>query len=577
MQFARSAANHWKDHNMSATRTFADLIALAKADQALLDSRRRHVASDLKIFLREAGRQPAAVPATIAGARELIQAMRQRPLGVTPKRWSNIRASVNFALARYCDMPEEQHWEAGRELEGDWRELRDRIITDLDIHIPLSRLFRYCALKDIAPDQVSVAMFPEFRVWLEQRTTVIDPAGRYRQTCLAWNRAAALVPGWPPILAPIEGRRTKEYSMPEALPASFRADVEKWRRVLARDDLFAKKARKRPLRPDSVKHIVGTVYRFASGMIRQGVPAAELGSMADLFEPERFKLGLRFQLARHAGEPSPGITQMTAILLPVAREWVEIDPEQYEILHDDAKAIECRQTGLTPTNLRRLAQFDDPGNICLLYDLPEKLLELARRRSQLDREGALLVQLAVAILILLLTAIRLRNLAGCHLERNIVRNGSGRRQAIRFVFERQEVKGHRMLSKPIPDVLARALDLYIKSYRSLLVGAREGGWLFPGRRPERPKAKEALARQITKTIRQHTGLVVNVHLFRHLAALLIDQDDPGNIDRIRLHLDHLSGDTTHDFYSGFASDRAARRFHEQVLGRMSKGKRGSRS
>ena len=99
--------------------------------------------------------------------------------------------------------------------------------------------------------------------------------------------------------------------------------------------------------------------------------------------------------------------------------------------------------------------------------------------------------MAVAILILLFTAIRLRNLAGCHLERNIVRNGSGQRQPIRFVFERQEVKGHRMLNKPIPDLLAQALDLYLTRYRPLLVGAHDGGWLFPGRvgsgrRPRRP-------------------------------------------------------------------------------------------
>ena len=277
-----------------------------------------------------------------------------------------------------------------------------------------------------------------------------------------------------------------------------------------------------------------------------------------------------------AGEPSPGITQMTDILLPIARNWVEVDPEQYEILHDDAKGIECRQSGMTPTNQRRLAQFDDPGNTEKLLDLPGKLLDLARQRAQLDREGALLVQLAVAILILLFTAIRLRNLAGCHIERNIVRNGSGQRQAIRLVFERQEVKGNRMLNKPIPELLAQVLDLYLTRYRPLLVGAHDGGWLFPGR-GEPPKAKEALARQITKTIREHTGLVVNVHLFRHLSALLIDQGDPGNIERIRLHLDHLSSDTTQDFYSGFASDRAARRFHEQVLGRMSKGKKGPRS
>ena len=183
-------------------------------------------------------------------------------------------------------MPE-QHWEAGRELRGGWRELRDRI-PDMEIRIQLSRLFRYFALHDIAPDQVSAATFAAFRVWLEQRTTVIDPAGRFRRTCLAWNRAAAAVPGWPPVCAPVDAPRTKQYVTPEALPASFRAEVETWRQLLAGDDLFAASAPKRPLRPASIEHMVGTVYRFASGMIRQGVPAAELGSMADLFTRKRF-------------------------------------------------------------------------------------------------------------------------------------------------------------------------------------------------------------------------------------------------------------------------------------------------
>ena len=210
---------------MSPNRTFADLIALAKADQALPAARRRHVACDLGIFLREADRQPSAVPATVASTRELIQAMRKRPLGVSPKRWANIRSSVGFALTRYCGAAE-QHWESGRELQGPWRELRDRIITNLDICVPLSRLFRYCALKDIAPDQVSAATFAAFRVWLEQQTLVIDPAARYRRVCLAWNLAIDTVSGWPPIRPPIECRRTRQYATPEAFPASFRAEVE---------------------------------------------------------------------------------------------------------------------------------------------------------------------------------------------------------------------------------------------------------------------------------------------------------------------------------------------------------------
>src|SRR3954463_10335193 len=148
---------------MPATRTFADLIAVAKADPALPDARRRHVVCDLRIFLREAGFQPAAVPATVPGARELIQAMRQRPLGVMPRRWANVRSSVGFALARYCGVAE-QHWESGRELQGPWRELRDRIFTDPGLRALLSRLLRYLALHGVVPDQVSAATFAAFRL-----------------------------------------------------------------------------------------------------------------------------------------------------------------------------------------------------------------------------------------------------------------------------------------------------------------------------------------------------------------------------------------------------------------------------
>ena len=549
--------------------TLADLATLAQADSTLPETRRRDVASDLRTFAREGGRQPAAVPATVDAARELIQAMRRQPLGVSRKRWANIRANVGFALARYRGVPE-QHWESGRQLQGPWLELRNAITENEEgVRIQLSRLFRYFNLMDIAPEQVSTATFAAFRDWLVTSTLVTDPAWLFRRISVAWNRAVDTVPGWPQVRVAVETHSTK-YAMPELLPASFRADVEAWRAILASTDPVDDNAPLRPLRPASVKHMVGTVYRFAAGMVLQGVPSDKLHRMADLFQPAYFKLGLRFQLARHGGQPSPGITQMTDVLLGAARHWAHVDSAHYKLLQRDAKRIECRQSGLTPTNRQRLAQFDDPGNVLVLMNLPGKLLELAGRRPRHDRDGALLAQMAVAILILLVTAVRLRNLTYCHLDRNIVRNASGRRQPIRLVFERDEVKNRQVLDTPIPEVLARALELYIVRYRPLLLGAQDKGWLFPGRL-DQPKAKEVLGRQITKTVRQHTGLVINVHLFRHTAALLLDQVDPGNYEQIRLLLGHLSLDTTTKFYTGFATDRAARRYHEQVLGQMTKG------
>ena len=540
---------------------------------ALPATRRRDVASDLRAFAREGGRQPTAVPATVEAVRELTQAMRRRPLGVSRKRWANIRANVGFALDRYRGVPE-RRWEAGRQLRGAWLKLRDAS-TDMEVRIQLSRLFRDCDLQGIAPDQVSAATLAAFRDRLVSNPRVPDPAALYRRICVAWNQAVDTVPGWPQVRVKVESR-SRKYAQPDALPVSFQADVAAWRAALAGDDLFADNAPSRPLRPASVEHMVGTVYRFASGMILQGVPATELHTMADLLTTAHFRLGLDFQLARHGGEGSEGITQMTDVLLGAASKWARLDPAQHRLLRRVAKKKECRQTGMTPTNRQRLAQFDDPANVLALLDLPAKLLELARGRPRHDRDGALLAQMAVAILVLLFAPMRLRNLAGCHLDRHIVRNGSGRRQPIRLVFEREEVKSHRLADYPIPDVLARALDLYLQRYRPRLVGSGDGGWLFPGR-SERPKAKEALARQITKAVRQHTGLVVNVHLFRHLAALLSDQTDPGNIEQIRRLLLHELSDTTTKFYTGFATDRAARRYHEQVLGRMSKGRKAPRS
>src|SRR4051794_4250719 len=130
-------------------------------------------------------------------------------------------------------------------------------------------------------------------------------------------------------------------------------------------------------------------------------------------------------------------------LLGTARRLELVDESELKRLGQALKKLECRQSGLTPTNRLRLAQFDDPAHIARLLDLPDKLLSLARERCEIDRDSALLVQMAVAVLILIFTGIRLRNLGGCHIERNIVRAGPARRHPRGILFERQEVKNPR--------------------------------------------------------------------------------------------------------------------------------------
>ena len=96
-----------------------------------------------------------------------------------------------------------------------------------------------------------------------------------------------------------------------------------------------------------------------------------------------------------------------------------------------------------------------------------------------------------------------------------------------------------------PAVLARfgtgaedRIALYIQRYRPVLL---EGptDHLFPGK-CNGAKQRAHLAKQISDTIRKRTGLIVNAHLFRHIAAMSYLDANPGAYGVVRL----LQGDST---------------------------------
>ena len=68
------------------------------------------------------------------------------------------------------------------------------------------------------------------------------------------------------------------------------------------------------------------------------------------------------------------------------------------------------------------------------------------------------------------------------------------------------------------------------------------------------KDANLVSEQIQATIRRETGLVMHVHLFRHLAGKLSLRMDPGNYEQVRRLLGHRTIDTTTIFYTGFATE-----------------------
>lgn len=548
-----------------APLTLADLIDAITADLSLTQTRRRNLVSSIRTFARVLDAEPDAILTEPSTLRALLRNAQPVRIGIRAKRWANIRSDLTAAIKRLRPAPTKP-WQASQ-LDGAWKKLRDAAPDPFE-RVRLSRLFQYFAQHGIEPHDVTSATFDAFLAWLHQTTVTREPDVLFRRICAYWNRAAAAVPDWPQVPAPTHGRADL-YALPLAsFPASFACDIAAWKAVVEGQDLLDERAPDRPLRPVTVYQTIRTLLRFASGLVHRGVPIEQIASLADLVRPDRFKEGLRWQLERRGGKSNASLSQMARVLVTIARKWARVDGPMLDSLRLIAKRVECEERGLTRGNRERLRQFDDPRNVARLLALPEHLLDLARKQS-LDRSAALQVQAAVAIAILLAAPIRLRNLAALTLGEHVVRSGRGAFETVRLVIEGDQTKNSLPLDYPLPVETVRLLDRYLADYRPLLVHGTDQGALFPGYAGA--KRKNFLGRQIQTAIRKHTGLVMHTHLFRHLAGKLSLQVDPGNFEQVRRLLGHRSIDTTTQFYTGFATDAAARRYHAQVLQRDDAG------
>jgi integrase len=121
-------------------------------------------------------------------------------------------------------------------------------------------------------------------------------------------------------------------------------------------------------------------------------------------------------------------------------------------------------------------------------------------------------------------------------------------------------QGHAGVS--IPDHLAKMLI----EYRNHLVPK------VIGRRPDRlfikadgsAKNQWAVAWLIRTVLRRRLGLQFSGHAFRHLAAKIILDREPGNFEAVRQLLGHKSLRTTASAYAGLSTRRAARH-HQDLL------------
>jgi integrase len=164
---------------------------------------------------------------------------------------------------------------------------------------------------------------------------------------------------------------------------------------------------------------------------------------------------------------------------------------------------------------------------------------------------------AVALELLIMAPIRSKNLASLDIDRHL--RPAGRK--LMLTIPADEVKNGVDLDFELPDQSANLICWYIKNVREAEPG---NSALFPS--PEGGcKDKDTLAIQVMGTVKRYTGFTVNLHLFRHIAALIYLRLNPGGYEVVRRVLGHRRMDTTSNSYVGLEATAAARHFDAQIL------------
>jgi integrase len=387
-----------------------------------------------------------------------------------------------------------------------------------------------------------------------------SPEKSWTVTARTWNLAVHRIPEWPRQLLTVPSRdRTIRIDL-EKFSSGFIDDLDQYLHDRGHPDPLYDTAPLKPLRSASIAQYRTMLLRFASELVHAGLDIMEINSLAAVVRPQNVERGLRRMLARTSNKPTPGTVDMVCLLASVGRGHVKLGKEDQKILDGWEQRLSGKSApGLTTKNRQRLRPFDDPQTVRRFLLLPRELFA----RSKTARTPGQAVRMreeAIAIGILQALPIRRRNLGNIHLEANLQHMGDGR---VFLVFHEGSVKNSRAIEFELPPDIHAMIAAHVAT-RAPYACPAGTLWLFPRRDGSGPIGLTNLATRIQERIVKETGLRVNMHLFRHVAAKLLLEARPGQYEVVRrlLVLSELS--QTLNYYAGFEAGSATRLYADVI-------------
>jgi integrase len=538
------------------TMTFAAVIQKLEGDNRLNDTRRRDLVSGLHKAAKALGRPTSEVLADPQWLQPRLVNIAPANLEITQKSWQNTVSDVKAALAQVGIIKRRnRHID---DLQSSWRDLWLKVLSsgNRTLTTGLGRFIHFVSNLDVAPGAVTHSHAEAFLEALKAEEIAKKPEVSWRNALNAWNIAVTSIDGWPDIRLVPPKRQNVIVRPDDALPKAFVSDLSRVMKFMTQPDPFSEAGPVHAIADTTANHRSRMLKRFASELLNDGVPETQITSVADLCNPILAKRGLQAMYVRNGNQTGSVIDDMAKILQACARR-IGIGDKECSALADLSKRVALPTLrGMTRKNRDRLRILRDRATLLRLLDLPDKLLAAGRKRS--PKAAALAREDALAIAMLLVCPLRIGNLAEIRVDHHFQRPGDGR---VFLVFAEEEVKNGRPIEFELPTDLCRVLNKHLET-RSPLLCPSGTPWLFPRRDGTGPVDRGTLSTRIKQRIHKETGVVMNAHLFRHLAAMLYLEAKPGAYEAVRRLLGHSSVSKTISVYTGLETGGVIESFGE---------------
>jgi integrase len=522
-------------------------------------------------FAKLTGRAPAMMPLDLTAIRTTLDAMVPAQAKVSPKRFANLRSDLGSAIEASGLRPMIKT--AGVELSESWSRLFEGNTKEW-IRWGLSRFARWASLRQIVPTAVDAAVIGRFIADLETASLTRNIRNLHRGVINSWNGLVRLRPDENLKLVEFPTNKSEPGRMPwQDLPVSFRADVDAHLAWAARLDPLDDKARTRALAKRTLHLRRDHIHSAVTAAVDAGIEVEQLISLENLVDVETIRKLLR-QRWEEAGRKLTAYNDGVAgTLIAIAKEWVMVPPHILARLKDLRRKLGSLPPGLTEKNKEFLRQFDDPRKLEALIELPDKLWRLARRDLATSRRPFIDLQSALAIDLLLHIPLRMENLSALNFEQHL-HWPQGRGKPALMVFKGDEVKNRVPLEFEIPTTLAERLQIYRNEIAPEVTGKRPDAVFITW--TGEPRTQSAVTVAIERTVLRQLGIKLTPHQFRHLAAKITLDANPGAYELPQQLLGHRNTSTTMNYYGGNDTRRAGRAHADLVMKIKQFGMRRSR-